>query len=258
VNSGPPFTYLELDRSTVAAFGVNTTPQHDIAITGTFGYWTRTASAGTLAAAVSTTSATSITVSNSMAAGVGDYIVVDSERMIVTDKTMVSTSQTQQSGLTTALNSDVTLGVTDGTKYAVGEILLLDSERVLVVDIAGNSLTVKRAWDGTVLATHTGATIYALRSWTVTRAALGTMAATHLNAAAVSVGVVPGPVRNLALAEATQQIIQEQGGYARVQGAGRSKQSASQNGQSPYGGGLPDLRDQVYTTYGRKTRVRVI
>ncbi len=201
---------------------------------------------------MSDTTGTTPSVTNSAAVGVGDNILVDSERMLVTDKTMVTTAQTQQgSGVSTASAADVTLAVTDGTKYFTGEVLLLDSERMLVVDISSNNLTVKRAWDGSVLATHSGATIYALRQLTVTRGALGTTAATHLSAAAVNVALVPSMVKELAVGEALNEILQESAGYARTQGQGAGA-------QTNLGMSLDAIRRQALAQFGRKARVRVI
>jgi hypothetical protein len=125
----------------------------------------------------------------------------------------------------------------------------LDSERMLIVDIAGNNLTVKRAWDGTVLAAHTGSSIYAPRTLTVTRGALGTTAAIHTTAAAITCHVVPGLVRELCIAEATNLLLQGASGYARTIGAGDYTKESS-------GTGLANLRDQVYAAYGRKSRIR--
>ncbi len=250
-NYAPPFTRLEIDRSTSSAFGLGNTPQQDVRITGVFGYWVKTAPAGALALAMSDTTGTTATVTNGAAAGVGDNILIGTERMLLTDKTMATTGQTQQSGLTTALSNDVSLGATDGTKYSVGETLLLDSERILVVDISGNVLTVKRAWDGTVLATHSGATIYGLRSWTVTRGDLGTTAATHLLAAPVLKGVVPGLVRQLALAEAEVAVVLGPAAYATTQGS-------TPGAQSKIGSGVPDVRDRCYAQFGRKARTRTV
>jgi hypothetical protein len=251
INYAPPYTYFELNRSTNAAFGVGPTPQRDVAITGTFGYWVKTTPAGTLAAAMTDTTGTIATVTNGAAAGVGDNILIGAERLLVTDKAMASTGQTQQSGLTSANNADVTLGVTDGTKYSMYETLLLDSERVLVVDIAGNAVTVKRAWDGTVLAAHTSATIYGLRQWTVTRGDLGTTAATHLTAAPIGRAVVPGLVRQLALAEAEVAAVLGQAAYATVQGS-------TPGAQTSIGSGVPDVRNRCYAKFGRKARSRAV
>lgn len=251
-NYAPPYTRLELDRSTSASFGQGSTPQRDVHITGTFGYWTNTAAAGALGVAMTDTTGTVATVTNGAAVGVGDNILVDSERMLVTDKTMVTSTQTQQgSGVSTANAADVTLGVTDGTKFSVGEILLLDSERMLIVDISGNNLTVKRGWDGSVLATHSGATVYVLRQLTVTRGALGTTAATHLISAAVSVATVPSLIKELAVAEALNDLLQESAGYARVQGNGAGA-------QYNVGMSLDGIRKQAYAQYGRKARTRVV
>jgi len=250
-NYAPPFTRLELDRSTSSTFGLGDTPQRDVRITGMFGYQDVFAPAGALAAAMSDTTSTTAQITNGAAVGVGDVMMVGTERMLVTDKTMLSTTQAQQSGLTTANNADVALGVTDGTKFSIGETLLLDSERVLVVDIAGNVLTVKRAWDGTVLATHAGATIYALRQLAVVRGALGSAAATHLLAAAAQIAVVPRLVKQLAIAEAVVDVAQQLGAYTTVQGDGAS-------GITKIGQGLPDLRQRCYVQFGRKARQRTV
>src|SRR5215470_16485337 len=54
VNSEPPYTYLELRRDQPYSFGVGSTPQRDVAITGTWaGCPAVTDPAGTLTAAVS-------------------------------------------------------------------------------------------------------------------------------------------------------------------------------------------------------------
>lgn len=250
----PPFTYFELNRSSSATLGQGSTPQRDVAVTGTFGYWLKTTPAGVLAAAVSDTTGTSITVSNSAAAGVGDLVTIDSERMLVTDKAMASTGLTQQgTGVSTAQAADVALalGTGNGSKVSVGETLLLDSERMLIVDIAGDTATVKRAWDGSVLATHTSATIYAQRTWTVTRGATGTTAATHSNAAPVTRAVYPGLVKELSIAESLVEVRQQIGAYAGSQGTGESK-------QTNIGKGLDDLRQRCWIAFGRTGRSRVV
>lgn len=252
VNSGPPYNYLELRRDMPYSFGVGPTPQRDVGIAGTFGYWTKTGPGGALAAAMSDTTGTTATVTNGALLDVGDNILIGSERMLVTDQQMVSTGQTQQgSGVSTAVKSDVLLQVTSGTGFGVGEVVQLDAEQMLTISITGNYLTVIRAWNGTTLAAHSGATIYAARQLTVVRGALGTTAATHLSAAAVSAAVVPPLVRQLAEAEAIVAVAQQVGAYAAVQGDGQSK-------VMKIAAGLPDLRDRCYAAYGRKSRIRVI
>jgi len=246
----PPFNYVEINRSTNSSFGVSTTPQRDISILGVFGYWNRTTAAGNLAAAITDTTGTSVTVTNSNSPGVGDVMIVNSESLLVTDRNWVTTSQTQSSGCTTASNSDNSLTVSGGTFFA-GETLLLDAEQMLVTSVNGSVLTVKRAWNGTVLATHSGATIYAGRLLSVGRGFGGTTAATHSNNAAVTIATIPGSVKSLAIAEALNIIQQETSGYARQVGEPGAAIPAT-------GGSIPDLRDQVYQRYGRKVRRRVI
>lgn len=260
VNTGPPYTRVEINLGTSSAFSAGSTWQQAISITGVWGYSADEESAGALAAAVSSSTATTVDVSDSNAIGVGTIAKVDSERMLVTEKTMITTGQTLQVALT-ASQANVTVAVTTGSSFSVGEVILLDSERMLVVDISGNNLTVKRAWDGTVLATHSGSTIYAPRRLTVTRGALGTTASTHSSGASVTRHVVPGPIRQLAVAEALNSLEQETSAYARVVGTGTAQaigQSMRSTGRIAGGVGLLDLRVNVWTTYGRKARVRVI
>jgi hypothetical protein len=246
-DTGPPYTHIEIDLAGSAAFAGGATHQRAVAITGVFSHSADEAAAGATAEALDS-SETGVDVTDSAAIGVGSIVRVDSERMVVTGKTMLTTGQTVQTPLT-ASASNTTVAVTTGTAFSVDEVILLDSERMLIVDIAGNNLTVKRAWDGSVLATHSGSTIYAPRTLTVTRGALGTTAASHLTAAPIVRHVVPAGIRQLAVAEALASVLQEQAGMARVVGSGDRAMEAS-------GKGLADLRDVVRTRYGRKARIR--
>lgn len=276
VNKEPwePFRSVELDRSTNAVWGTAPSPQHAIVITGTWGYTAEMDSAGTLAAAVTTTSATAITVSDGSLAGIGDLLILDpgrsaapfpsaagyagalqgytGERVLVTDRATVTTGQTNVSGAATVSNADVAIGVTDGTQIHAGEVLLLDTEQLLVTGVTGNVLTVKRAWNGTVLAAHSLATtLYAYRLLSVLRGQAGTTAATHLNGAAVSRHRPPPLVRDLAIALAINQVESEGSGWARTVGAGDNVRNAT-------GAGLAQMWQDAITAHGRKARTRVI
>lgn len=262
VNEGPPYDRIEMNISTQAAFSSGSTHQRAIAVAGLFGYNDDSDPAGALAAGVGSATTTTADVTDSSqdtGVGVGNLLQADAERMVVTAKTMISTAQTLGgAGLTAAKNS-VTVPVSDGTTYHVGETILLDSERMLIVDIAGNNLTVVRAHDGTVLATHTtGTTIYAPRRLTVTRGALGTTAATHSNGATISRHTVPGLVRQLTVAETLRDILQETGGYGAGTGpmpsGGGSKPGRRQTQSDP----LDDLRARCYAAHGRKARIRAV
>jgi hypothetical protein len=237
--------------NTASAFSAGSSWQRSVALVGTFaGCPTVDAAAGALVAALTDTTATRVDVSDSASVGVGTLIKVDSERMNVIGKTMLSTGQTLQTPLL-ASTAGTLVAVTTGSAYTVGEILLLDSERMLIVDIAGNNLVVERAYDGSTLATHTGSTIYAPRTLNVERGAVGTTAATHLNAAAVTALVIPPFVDELTLAETLNTLAQRQAGYARTIGSGDNVRMAG-------GQGLADIRDRCYTAHGRKARIRAV
>jgi len=248
-DSEPPYTAIELDRSSNAAFGGGDTPQQDIALTALYGHSNSEAPAGALAEALDA-SETAVDVTNSTIIGVGQLIRVENERMLVTEKSMLTTGQTVQTPLT-ASKANVSVVVTTGSAFFVGETILLDSERMLIDDIAGNTLTVQRAWDGTVLATHTGSTIYAPRTLTVERGALGTTAATHADATAIVKHRAPTLVRQLAVAEALVELAQMSNAYARIVGSGENAREAS-------GRGLAQLRKQAWARYGRQARTAAI
>lgn len=239
---GPPYNRLELNIGTATGFSVGTTPQRSIAITGVFGYRADTTTVGTLATAVNA-SVTTVVVSNGANVGVGDLLICGSEYMLLTESAMVSTSQTLQTPVA-ADSSVVALAVTTGSAYNVGETLLLDSERMEIVDIAGNALTVTRAVQGTVLASHTGSTIYALRSFTATRGAVGTTAASHSQGDALTRHAPPALISQLNLAYAQVAYEEGQGAYARPGGTGPRTQPQP-------GAGLPALEAQAWTAFGR-------
>lgn len=253
VNDGPPYNRVEINLGEDASFGGGDTYQRDVQIAGLWGHRNTESTAGALAEALDD-SETAVDVNGacSAAVGVGSLVRVDSERMLVTGRAQLSTGQTL-GGSVTNQNNIVTVAVQSGAVFAAGEVILIDSERMLVEDIAGNNLTVRRAWDGSTIAAHTvGATIYAPRTLTVTRGALGTTAATHASGTAVALWVPPGPVRQLTIAEALTDLLQGRSGYARTSGSGDSEREAS-------GRGLKDLRDSVYDSdLARKGRMRSV
>ncbi|RPE34919.1 hypothetical protein [Kitasatospora cineracea] len=256
--SGPPYNRVELNIGTNSAFGGGQTTQRDITITGLWGY-NSTDTAAAAAAAPAGSTDTTLTVGPADGIGVGQVLRVGSERMLVTGRSMADTGQTLQTPLD-AQQKSVSVAVSDGTGFEVGEVLLLDSERMLVVDIAGNQLTVKRAWDGSVPAAHTGSAIYALRRLTVTRGALGTTAATISQGDTVYRWEVPGPVRTLCIAEALVTLMQQSSGYARTTGVGSSARQVGGGtiAKTQYGLSIESLREQAYTSHGRKARMRAV
>ncbi|MHB9857615.1 hypothetical protein [Streptomyces sp. YIM S03343] len=249
----PPYTRIEINLSGSASFGGGSTYQQDIVGTCLFGFRNDETSVGTAAEALDA-SETGIDVdaATSAAVGVGSLLRIDSERVIVIGRTQLDTGQTLGGSGLTNVNNSVTVTVASGAAFATGESILIDGERMRVDEIAGNTLVVTRAWDGSTIAAHSvGATIYAPRTLTVARGALGTTAATHLTAAPVYRFDFPGPVRQLCAAEALTDLLQGRSGYARTAGSGENEREAT-------GRGLADLRDRVYTSHGRKARMRSV
>ncbi len=253
---GPPYTRLEINAGTSSAFGGGNTHQRDITITGLWGWADDHLTVGTIIEALDA-SETSVDIDATASAdvGVGSILRIESERMLVTERTQVDTGQNVGgAGLTAAKNS-VTLAVTDGTQFAVDEVLLIESERVLVTEVAGNNLTIERAFEGSVSAAHAAGTdIYAPRSLVVQRGALGSTAAAHNTGTAVATWKVPAAVRQYVTAEAIHELMQEQTGWFRTMSAssifgGTAKRAATVEA-------LMDYRDQLYQTHGRKARAR--
>lgn len=251
-NSPPPYSRVELFLDRHGAYGPPAgagTYQLSVVITGAWGGCMDTTTAGQLTADIDATT-TSVTVSDSSAVGTLDTIIVGGEYMTVTGRSMATTGQTLQTPVG-ASKADTVLQVADGTQYYAGETLLLDGERVQVTDVAGHALVVKRAWDGTVLAAHTGSTIYAPRRCTVQRGQLGTTPAAHLAGAPVARHAVPDLVRNLCIAEASVNVIRDTMGWAPTRESGGGGRAVSLTD-------LNDLRDQAYTQHARQSRTRAV
>ncbi|MEV0526047.1 hypothetical protein AB0I66_21660 [Streptomyces sp. NPDC050439] len=248
----PPFTHLELNIGSSAAFGGGPTTQRDVSIFGLYGYRDDETPAGaTVEALDSSESGVDVDAATSAAVGVGSLLRIDGERVIVTGRSLLDTGQTLAGDLTNQ-NNNIVVPVGSGAAFAAGEMILIDGERMLVEEIAGNTLLVRRAWDGSPIAPHTtGAAIWAPRTLTVQRGALGTSAAAHGSGAPVARWDAPGSVRQLCLAEALVDLMQGRSAYARTAGSGESEREAS-------GKGLADLRARVYTAYGRKARTRAV
>lgn len=246
----PPYTCIEVNRAGSATFS-GSSGQRAVAITGLFGHSAYTAPVATLAEALDA-SETGVDITTSTGIGVGDLLLTDSEYLVVADKAMLDTG-VDTTGDLTASTGDVTITVsTTSGAPTVGETILLDSERMLVVDIAGTTVTVKRAWDGSVLTAHaSGASIYAPRTLTVLRGAQGTLTATHTASTAVNRHLVPGLVRQLAVGEAIAWGEQEGAAWAQTAGSGDSEREVS-------GRGLNQLRAQVLAAYGRQARKRAV
>lgn len=252
INSGPPFTHIEVDTASpdAGSFGGAIGIQRAVRVTGMFGYKNEYDAAGTLGASA-TANATSVSISDSSAVGVGSTLIVGTERMVVSGRTQAATGATLAAPLTASL-ADVGVQVTDASLIAVGESLLVGTERMIVDDKAGNTLVVRRGVDGSVLAVHSLSDIvYAPRVLAVQRGDLGTSATVHNQDDAVSVVTYPALVRSLTIAEALVAISQDSSAWARVVGGGDNEREAS-------GKSIKTLRDEVYWAHGRSARKSAI
>jgi hypothetical protein len=271
-----PWTKIELDRSSGSTFGGNAqTPQNAIQVQATWGFTGEADPVAGLAAAV-TSSTTPITVTNAALMGVGDTLILGygrgeppypddtlghagtiapyvGERVLVQDRSAADTGLQQSGdGCSTASTADSQLEwAGSGTVPNQGEVLLLDSEQMLVQYVVGRIATVERAWNGTVLTSHSGAEIYAYRSLTVQRGFQGTTAASWSEGTAVYRHRVPQMIRDLAIGEAVNRLLQETAGYSRMVGSGDAARPAS-------GMALADLWEECRTEYGRQARSRAV
>lgn len=251
---GPPYNRIEIDLDSNAAFGGGDTHQRDIGVTGVWAGCplVETQVGATAEALDASETGIDVDAATSAAVGVGNLLRIDTERVIITSRSNLDTGQTLGGSGLTNQNSAVTVTVGSGAAFAVGESILIDGERMRVDDIAGNTLVVTRAWDGSTIAAHSvGATIYTPRTLTVVRGALGTTAATHLTSATVYRWDPPGPAQQLCVAEAVTSLLQGRSGYARTAGSGESEREVR-------GMGLEALRKRVYVSHGRKARTRAV
>lgn len=245
---GPPYTRLDIDQASgsILTF-LDGSGQRSLSVTGEWGMTNAEKTRSTWTLAGSINASVTIAVLNAPA-DVGSLVRIGNERMIVTDKTWANSGQT---GSIVASQSAQSLAVSDGTAFRAGEELILDAERMLVREIVGNTLNVRRAVSGSLLAAHTGAPIYWSRTCEVERGALGTTAAAHSAGDAVALHDVPGLIEQLTVAYALDQRQQETSAYARTVGQGEGQRNAS-------GAGIDELEERVLSAYGRRIRLRVV
>lgn len=251
---GPPYNQIQLDTSSATSGWIGgDTHQRSITITGLYGYRDDGTLLGLTTTALTDTATTlGVDAVTSALVGVGSLLRLGTERVIVTGRTQVATGQTLTADLDAQAKTAL-VAVSDGTGFAVDETVLIDGERMLIVDIAGDTLIVRRAWDGSTIAAHTsGTAVYAPRTLTLTRGALGTTAAAHSSGATVRQWDPPSLVHELALAEAINVVLQRQAGWFRTasggSGGGTSREASL--------AALTALRTQVYDALGRKARLR--
>jgi hypothetical protein len=256
--SGPPYNRVEINIGTSSAFGGGATYQRDITLTGLWGWNDEHINAGSTVEAINA-SVTEVDVDADVAVqvGVGSILKIGTERMLVVERRQLDTGQTVGGAGLTVSKGDTSLTVADGSTFEVDETILIGGERVLITEIAGNLLTIERAFEGSTSAAHpAGTAIYAPRTLVIERGALGSTAAAHDSGAVIQVWRVPPGLTQYVTAEAIHELMQEQTGWFRTMSAssifgGTAKRAATVEA-------LIDFRDQTYRTYGRKARTRAI
>lgn len=252
----PPYDILQTDLSGNQSFASGTTFQRAISVRGLTGFNdTATILAGGSIGASTDDSQTLVTInpaSGNYTIGIGSLIFVGTERMVIIDRRMATTSQT----ITTSVldNQSAKVIVSAGaSNFAVGEVILIGAERMRIDDIAGNNILVTRAWDGSVLSTHAGGdTIYALRQCLVQRGVLGSTAAAHSSADPVYVHAYPALLNELVIAETVVMLEGKSSAYGATAGTGGRTQQAP-------GQGLEDVRDRAWRALCRqKTRTAAV
>lgn len=245
--NNPPYQRIEIDRSSSAAFEAGDTSQRSISVAGRWGYSEDTKAAGTLVSGTAaSTTATALAWSDASLVDVGDTLLVESEQMFVSGKTLLDTA-TNTNGVLTANVAETSVTVVDGTAIKAGEVITINSERMLVESIAGNVATVRREYDGSVLAAHDDAQdIYAPRTLTVVRAVNGTTGAVHANTTAATKYAPPADVVNYVRAVAINNHKQGSSGWVGQIGGG---EGTVETRMAMFG--LTKMRDELISAYGR-------
>ena len=242
---GPPYDRIEIDLSSTASFEAGDTSQRSISVLGSWGYKDATKSTGTIddAGGISATETTLI-VSDASLIDVGDTLLIETEQIFVSNRDFAALGTVLINGaLTATITENVVADPAHGIK--AGEVIRVDTEQMFVLYVSGNTLTVTRAYNGSVLASHADNTaIHINRTLTIERAINGTTGATHADAVAISKYEVPFDIGQWCRAESIAVYTQEGAGWGRIIGQG--------DGAREFGGrDLSSLRETMIKQYKR-------
>ena len=150
-----------------------------------------------------------------------------------------------------ATNATVTVTLDSSHGVVAGEVIRIDSEQMYVVSVSTNDLTVIRAWDGSVLASHSNNTaIHVNRTLTIERGVNGTTSASHSDEASISKYTPDTDISRWCMAEAIATYHQEHAGWGVIVGTGTGATTLD-------GRELSQMR-QSMVGYYRKAREAVI
>lgn len=253
-DGGTRYNRIELDESSTASFEAGDTPQRSISVAGSWGWANETKSAGSVddSGGISA-SDTTLIVSDASAIDVGDTLLIDSEQVFVSDRDFAARGSIllDMAGNLAAQNNTTTVTLDSSHGIVAGEIIRINSEQMYVVSVSTNNLTVIRAWDGSVLASHSNnAAIHVNRTLTIERGLNGTTAASHSDSASITKYSPSSDIARWCLAEALATYHQESAGWGRQIGTGDAATELS-------GRELTQLRTSMVSYY-RKTREAVI
>ena len=221
-NQGPPYDRIEIDLSSTAAYQAGDTPQRSISVAGSWGYTANTRSGGTVASGLdSDSAATTMVCSNASRIGVGDTLLIQSEQIFVSERDFAALDSKLINGALTSNQSEVSITVDSSHGIVAGEVIRIESEQMYVVSVATNDLTVIRAYNGSVLASHSDDTaIHINRTLTIERGVNGTTAATHADATSITPYEPPMDIQSLCLGETLAMFAQEDAQWGRAIGPG--------------------------------------
>jgi len=226
-NQGPDgntrYDRIEIDLSSNAALESGDTPQRSISVLGSWGYSNNTRSVGTVSSGLASSStATEMVCSDGSVIDVGNTLLIASEQVFVSERAFAVL------GSVLVNDADIKADIADNTitldashGVVAGEIIRLDSEELYVESVSTNLLTVERAFNGTLLATHADNTaVHINRTLTIERGVNGTTAATHANSTAVSTYEPEFNVQVWCRREVIAHYVQEGAGFGRDVGQG--------------------------------------
>jgi hypothetical protein len=220
------YNRIEIDLSSTAAFEGGDTSQRSISVLGSWGWANATKSSGTVDDSGGISSSdTTLIVSDSGKINVGDTLLIDSEQVFVSDRSFAAKGSVllNMGSNLAAVNGTVTVTIDGSHGILAGEVIRLDSEQMFVVSVSTNDLTVIRAWDGSVLASHNDdVAIHVNRTLTIERGVNGTTAASHSDSDAISKFVPDSDLVRWCLAEALVNYHQEHSGWGRLTGTGEA------------------------------------
>ena len=207
-----PYTRIELDPDSTAAAW--TRKRDGVVIVGQWGKYAEAVSTQTtLVNTTLTSSDTALQVSNGARVSPGMVLLIESEQVLMQGTGARSAATSLLAEAVDETETDI--DVDNGAEFNLGEVIRLEAEDLRIRDIVGNTLQVRRGWNGTTPGAHANdSALSVYRTYTVKRGVNGTPAASHANGTAINRYLPPGDVNWLARQIAGLMVKKAQGGFA--------------------------------------------